>query len=331
MSKFELKPMRAEATLLLLDKDTVERLLVPAEVTQAVREAFLLHGQREGRVFPVVREKLATGGVFGIKSGDVPSQGLLGFKAAGFWPRNREAGGEPHQATILLFDPATGRPHCVIDGNAITTVRTGAAGGLGLSLLARPDSTRLTVFGTGVQARSQLRFALQALPTLSSVSYVSVDRRADEAFESLFAQRCDIRCARDADEAVSKSDVVITATPGAGPLFDAGAVRPGTHLNCVGADTAGKRELPDGLLERARVVVDDREQAGQLGELQWARETPCVELGALPLGEQPFSRQAADITVFDMTGLALQDLTVARLVHERACTQSLGTRIGWPW
>jgi ornithine cyclodeaminase/alanine dehydrogenase-like protein (mu-crystallin family) len=323
--------MRADATLLLLDKDAVEHLLTPDEVTQAVREAFVLHGRREGRVFPVVREKLATGGVFGIKSGDVPSQGLLGFKAAGFWPANREIGGEPHQATILLFDPSTGRPQCVIDGNAITTVRTGAAGGLGLQLLARQDSTRLTVFGTGVQARSQLRFALHTLPRLSCVDYVSVDRRADEGFEALFADQCDIRCARDADEAVSRSDVVITATPGAGPLFDASALRPGTHLNCVGADTAGKRELPDGVLHRARLVVDDREQALQLGELQWARETSCVELGTLLMGERPFERAAGDITVFDMTGLALQDLTMARLIHERACAQAVGTRIGWAW
>jgi ornithine cyclodeaminase len=130
---------------------------------------------------------------------------------------------------------------------------------------------------------------------------------------------------------VSRSDVVITATPGAGPLFDAAALRPGTHLNCVGADTAGKRELPDGVLQRARLVVDDREQALQLGELQWARETPCVELGTLLLGERPFERAAGDITVFDMTGLALQDLTVARLIHERACAQAVGTRIGWAW
>lgn len=326
-----MKPISAEATLLLLDKNAVEQLLTPDEVTLAVREAFLLHGRREGRVFPVVREKLSTGGVFGIKSGDVPSQGLLGFKAAGFWPRNRELGAEPHQATILLFDPATGRPLCVIDGNAITTVRTGAAGGLGLASLARPDSRRLTVFGTGVQARSQLRFALRTLPQLSLVHYVSVDCRADPAFEAVFADQCDIRCARDADVVVAESDVVITATPGAGPLFDASAVRPGTHLNCVGADTAGKRELPAGVLGRARVVVDDHEQALQLGELQWARETSCVELGTLLLGEAPFSRAAGDITVFDMTGLALQDLTVARLIYERACAQGLGTRIGWPW
>jgi ornithine cyclodeaminase len=323
--------MGADATLLVLDKNAVEQLLTPAEVTQAVREAFLLHGKREGRVFPVVREKLPTGGVFGIKSGDVPSQGLLGFKAAGFWPRNRDAGGEPHQATILLFDPATGRPLCVIDGNAITTVRTGAAGGLGLELLARPDSTCLTVFGTGVQARSQLRFALRTLPKLSRVHYVSAQRIADPVFESMFAPQCDIRCAPDANRAVSESDVIITATPGGGPLFDATAVRAGTHLNCVGADTAGKRELPPGLLERARLVVDDREQALQLGELQWARETPCVEMGALLLGEVAFSRAAGDITVFDMTGLALQDLTVARLIYERASAQGLGSRIGWPW
>jgi alanine dehydrogenase len=210
-------------------------------------------------------------------------------------------------------------------------VRTGAAGGLGLRLLARQDSTRLTVFGTGVQARSQLRFALRTLPRLSCVDFVSVDRRADEGFEALFADRCDIRCARDADEAVSRSDVVITATPGAGPLFDASALRPGTHLNCVGADTAGKRELPEGVLPRARLVVDDREQALQLGELQWARETPCVELGTLLIGERPFERAAGDITVFDMTGLALQDLTVARLMQERARARAVGTRIGWAW
>jgi ornithine cyclodeaminase/alanine dehydrogenase-like protein (mu-crystallin family) len=323
--------MRNEATLLLVDKDAVDQVLRPDDVIDAVREAFALHARREGRVFPVVREKLSTGGIFGIKSGDVPSQGLLGFKAAGFWPRNRDVGGEPHQATILLFDPATGRPQCVIDGNAITTVRTGAAGALGLRALARPDASRITVFGTGVQARSQLRFALRTLPRVSSVRYVSFDGRPDTAFENVFAAQCDIRCARNANEAVADSDVVITATPGGGPLFDASAVRPGTHLNCVGADTAGKRELPEGLLQRVRLVVDDREQALQLGELQWARETSCVELGDVLLGRPVFERAGGDITLFDMTGLALQDLTVARLIYQQATDQGLGTSIAWPW
>ena len=323
--------MRSDARLLLIDTRVVEELLIPDDVTEAVREAFTLHSQREGRVFPVVREKLSTGGVFGIKSGDVQSQGLLGFKAAGFWPVNRASGGEPHQATIMLFDPATGRPVCVIDGNAITTARTGAAGALGLQALARADSVDATVFGTGVQARSQLSFALRTLPGLRRIRYVPRDGKPDAGFESVFAGRCDIRCAGDADAAVAESDVVITATPGGGPLFNAAAVRPGTHLNCVGADTRGKRELPAGLLHRARIAVDDREQALQLGELQWATDAPCVELGDLMTGQATLTRNSTDITVFDMTGLALQDLTVSRLICQRASAQGLGVGIPWPW
>jgi ornithine cyclodeaminase len=321
----------ADALLLLLDKHQVDALLSPDDVLHAVREAFVLHSDREGRVFPVVREPLATGDVFGIKSGDVQAEGLLGFKAAGFWPGNRQRGGEPHQATIMLIDPATGRPLCLIDGNAVTTVRTGAAGGLGLQQLARPDSTRLCLFGTGVQARIQLDFALRLLPSLREVLYIGVDGRRNAAFEENFATRCNIAPAPDRNAAVAQSDIVITATPGAGALFDLGAVQPGTHLNCVGADTRGKRELPDGLLPRVRLFVDDRTQAQQIGETQWAPDTPSTELGDLLNGKTPFNRAPGDITVFDMTGLALQDLTVARLLHERATATGTGTRLAWPW
>lgn len=320
-----------DAQLLLLDKHQVDALLSPDDVLRAVREAFVLHSGREGRVFPVVREPLATGGVFGIKSGDVQAQGLLGFKAAGFWPANRARGGEPHQATLLLIDPATGRPLCVIDGNAVTTVRTGAAGGLGLQQLARPGSTRLCLFGTGVQARIQLDFALRLVPSLREVLYVSANGQRNAAFEAHFAGRCAIGPAAERNAAVASSDIVVTATPGGGALFDLAAVRPGTHLNCVGADTRGKRELPDGLLARARLVVDDRTQATQIGEAQWAPATDCIELGDLLTGKARFERGADDITVFDMTGLALQDLSVARLLQARAAQTGTGTRIAWPW
>ena len=323
--------MRSDARLLLVDKNVVERLLVPDDVIAAVREAFELHSQRRGRGFPVVREKLSSGGVFGIKSGDVGSQGLLGFKAAGFWPGNRSAGGEAHQATVLLFDPATGRPLCVIDGNAITTARTAAAGAIGLSLLAREDSAVATVFGTGNQARAQLDFALRARPALESVHYVSSDRAPRPEFEAGFAGRVELTCAVDANAAVSRSDLIIAATTGVGPLFEAGALRAGTHLNCVGADTRGKRELPAGVLERAQVVADDLDQARELGELQWLPQTPAVEIGDLLTGRIPLRRNLDDITVFDMTGLALQDLTVARLIYHQAMEQGLGTSVAWPW
>lgn len=323
--------MRNDAKLILIDKHQVEALLRPDDVVEAVREAFALHSQGEGRVFPVVREPLVTGGVFGIKSGDVQSQALLGFKAAGFWPANRGLGGEPHQATIMLIDPKTGRPVCVIDGNAITTMRTGAAGGLGLTLLARPDSTRLCVFGSGVQARVQVSFALRVLEKLSIVRYVTVDGQRDASFEAHFEGRCEVSHSTDRNAAVADSDVVITATPGSGPLFDAQAVQPGTHLNCVGTDTKGKRELPEGLLKRVRLFVDDRTQAREIGETQWAPDTTCIEIGDLITGRMTANRQPDDISVFDMTGIALQDLTVARLLHERACETGMATALAWPW
>ncbi|KMO11429.1 ornithine cyclodeaminase family protein [Methylobacterium platani] len=324
-------PAPSEAHLLLLAGPQVQPLLTPDAVLASVREAFLLHSQGQGRLFPVVRERLATGGVFGIKSGDVEAQALLGFKAAGFWPQNRSRGGEPHQATVMLFDPASGRPTCLIDGNAITTARTGAAGRLGLELLARPDSTRLCVFGTGIQARVQLDLALDLLPAIVEVRYATSRGIPDPAFEAALAGRCAAIHVTDPDAAVAASDIVITATPGGGPLFSADAVRPGTHVNAVGTDTRGKRELPAGLLGRARVFVDDREQHRQIGEGQWADTHDVVEFGDLLAGTEPIARTETDLTVFDMTGLALQDLTVARMLYRRAIEEGHGTQIPWPW
>ena len=323
----------AKAQLLILDKHQVERLLVPGDVLSAVRDAFILHSRGEGRIFPLVREPLATGGVFGIKSGDVQSEDLLGFKAAGFWPKNRAKDAEPHQATIMLFDPHTGRPVCLIDGNLVTTMRTGAAGLLGLKTFARAESERACVFGTGVQATIQLEFALKYLPALRTVRYATHDAARDAAFEKRFEDRCELSpvSAADRNDAVSASDIVITATPGGGALFDVGAVQPGTHLNCVGADTKGKRELPPDLLARAKVFVDDLHQAKEIGEMQWAPHTDAMEIGALLAGKAVFHRAHDDITLFDMTGLALQDLTVARMLCTSAEAQNVGTHIDWPW
>lgn len=323
--------MPNDAQLMLLDKNVVEALLLPDDVLTAVHEAFTLHSERAGRVFPVVREALRTGGVFGIKSGDVPTQNLLGLKAAGFWPANRTLAGEPHQATILLIDPNTGRPVCLVDGNAVTTMRTGAAGAIGLQQLARPDSAKVCVFGTGVQARVQLSFALQLMPSLEKVRYVTTTGQRNPTFEAAFSARCDIALAEDRNAAVADSDVVITATPGAGALFDREAVQAGTHLNCVGADTKGKRELPEGLLQQVHLFVDDRTQASQIGEMQWAADTHCIELGDLLTHRASFDRQRNDITVFDMTGLALQDLTVGRMLFARASQENRGHVIAWPW
>ncbi|SDH17287.1 ornithine cyclodeaminase family protein [Propionivibrio dicarboxylicus] len=328
--------MPKNTQLLLLDTRQVAALLNYHMVIDAVADAFKLHSGGAGRIFPVVREGLGNGAVFGIKSGDIDSRSVLGFKAAGFWQQNRTLGAEPHQATILLIDPESGRPHCVIDGNIVTTLRTGAAGALGLGLFARPDSRVLCVFGSGVQAQIQTRFALRAVPTLRHVIHVSRDGRPAPDFEAALAADLETAGATlahtaDADAAVAASDIVITATPGRKALFHAEAVRPGTHINAVGADTQGKRELPDGLLARARIFVDDPIQARQIGECQWAPELAITAIGDLLAGTTSFTRQAEDITVFDMTGIALQDLTVAHLLLREAKATGAGTRVDWPW
>ena len=329
LADLTLKP--SDATLLALSGPQVRPLLNPHEVLDAVREAFVLHSRGKGRVFSVVRERLDTGGIFGIKSGDVQGEALLGLKAAGFWHANRSAGGEPHQATVMLFDPATGRPLCIVDGNAITTARTGAAGRLGLQMLARPDSKRICVFGTGVQARIQLDLALDLLRETEIVRYVTSRGEPNTDFEVAFAGRCALKHSVDPNEAVSESDIVITATPGSGPLFSTDAVRPGTHINAVGTDTKGKRELPEGILQKARLFVDDKRQSRQIGEGQWGDTKDEIEIGRILAGEIAISRQPNDITLFDMTGLALQDLTVARMLYQRAIADGHGTHIPWPW
>ena len=320
--------MPDNARLLLLDRDQAAALLQPDDVLAAVRESFLLHASGAGRIFPLVREALPAG-VFGIKSGGVAEQDLLGMKAAGFWPGNKPLGADGHQATILLFDPATGRPQCLVDGNAVTTARTAAAGALGLTALARQDSETLCVFGPGVQGAAHVDYALRALPGLKRVLYLTSDGRRDPQFEARFAQRSDIAPGASADAAVAASDIVITTTPGRGPLFSVAAVRPGTHLNCVGSDTRGKRELPEGVLALASIWADDLMQARAIGELQWSPDAPAEEFGALLSGTA--ARLADAITIFDMTGIALQDLSVARMLQQRALATGTGTSIAWPW
>ncbi len=321
--------------LLVLNADALRTLIEPQAAIAAVREAFELHSSAEGDTYPVVREPLGQGpapAVFGIKSAAIESQRLVGLKAAGFWSHNRSMQREAHQAAILLIDSHTGRAQALLDGNQITTARTGAAGYWGINLLAAQAARRICVFGTGVQARVQLEYALRARPQATQVSYISRNGEPHAAFEQHFAPLCELRHRTNAEQAVQEADIIITATPGRVILFQAGALRGGQHINAVGADTRGKRELPSGTLELAsHVWADDGPQARELGESQWCAGLELQEIGALMLGHHSYQRAASDLTVFDMTGLALQDLCLARQLVQAAESQGLGQRIDWPW
>lgn len=321
-------------TLLILNADDLKQLIEPQTVITAVREAFELHSSAEGDTYPVVREPLGQGpapAVFGIKSGAIESQRLVGLKAAGFWSHNRSLGAPAHQATIVLIDSHTGRAQALLDGNLITAARTGAAGYWGISLLAPQAAQRICVLGTGAQATAQLEYALRARPAATQVSYISHSMQPNPAFEQHFAPLCELRHSTQTHAAVEAADIIITATPGRAVLFDATALRSGQHINAVGADTRGKRELPQGALELAsHVWADDLTQARELGECQWSPGLEVQEIGELLLGHRSYQRSATDRTVFDMTGLALQDLCVAQMLVKAAQERGIGQQVAWP-
>lgn len=321
--------------LRVLDAQAVRQLINPDTVIAAVEEAFKLHSSAQGDTYPVVREPLGQGpapAIFGIKSGAIEHERVVGLKAAGFWAHNRALAKAAHQATILLADTHTGRAYALLDGNQITTARTGAAGYLGIREFAPANAQRICVFGSGVQAQVQLEFALRARPQATRVNYLTHSGQADAAFEAHFKTLCDITHATQANAAVEAADIIITATPGRAILFDIAALHTSQHINAVGSDTAGKRELPEGTLDRAdHVFVDDLVQAQTLGEMQWMPAHDATEIGELLLGETDFTRAQRDLTVFDMTGLALQDLVVAQQLYTLALERQIGHDLDWPW
>lgn len=287
--------------------------------------------------FPSSIERLPAGGVFGIKSGDVASQGLLGFKAAGFWASNRALGGEPHQATILLFNQETGRPLCVIDGNIVAAPWVPPAAWTTAVCPARqhpavrfwhrrsgPDPGALCAALAASVANRSLRERRLGKP----------DARFEAAIKTTIqaaAVGCVVLHATDRDAAVAASDIVITATPGAGALFSLDAVKPGT-LSIVSAPTPpASASFPQACSRVSGCLSTTSRKSPEIGETQWAKETPCTTLGGLLTGKARFDRQAEDIAVFDMTGIALQDLTVARLVMQQAQAAGVGTLVDWPW
>lgn len=234
-----------------------------------------------------------------------------GVKIGTYWPGNPEHGLPRHHSTLLLIDQTVGRIAAVLELGTANAYRTAAADALAVDLLARPDAANLAVFGTGHQAAYEVR-AVSGVRPVEEVLVVGrtaahAERMATElSYQGHAARAC------SAEEACARADVIVTATTSRAdtpPLFDAGWVRPGTHISCMGSDAPGKRELPPELFSRARVFCDLPEQARRMGESQHA---PAVTV-LTPLGEVLTHRVAgrtddSDITLFDSSGIGLQDL-----------------------
>jgi ornithine cyclodeaminase len=249
-------------------------------------------------------------------------------------PRNALAGRPVVLGTVLLGDSATGELLALIDGTALTALRTGAAGGVAARALSRSGASRVALFGAGAQARAQLT-ALACVRAITDVSVVTRDPAHVTALRQWAAGEralgaVAIRAATPKD-AVADADIVITATTSPTPVFPGGSLGAGAHVTAVGSFTPQMRELDEDTLRGARLVVDQRAAAlAEAGELQGRGEGDVVELGEILSGREPGRTEDAQRTVFKSVGNAIQDLVVAARAYDRARTQGIGEEIVFP-
>jgi len=320
--------------MLVIPESEARALVAMPDAIEMVAETFAALDRAEAASYPVVRERLGThAAVFGVKTGYDRAAGTLGLKAGGYWPHNAARGLTNHQSTTLLFDPETGRAAALVGANYLTGVRTGAAAALATRHLARPDARVLGFVGTGTQALYQLD-AIRCVRPLSEVVAWNRSPARLEPFLDAVRSRGLVARAASLEETVRAADILVTATPGQEPLVRADWVRAGTHINAVGADTAGKQELEAALVAGAAVYVDSLEQAITIGECQHAVRSGLLTperirgtLGGLVSGRLPGRTDAAEITLFDSTGIALQDLAVAALAVRRAGERGRGIAV----
>ena len=309
----------------------VADMLTRAAALEAVEAVFAAMAEGKARNFPVVREALGhEDALYGFKGGFDGTGGILGLKAGGYWPHNLERRGLiNHQSTVVLFDPDSGRVTAMVGGNLLTALRTAAASSVSIRHLARRDAKVLGMIGAGHQAGFQLRAALETHGFEKVIGWnlhpemlPGLARVADEVgvpFEAV-----------DLPD-MAGADVIITITSSFAPTLLADHVSPGTHVACMGTDTKGKQEVEAALLGRATVFADEVAQSISIGEAQHAvaagliAEGDIHQIGAVIGKAHPGRGSDSEITVFDGTGVGLQDLAVAARIVEVAVARGAAT------
>ncbi|MGA1208887.1 MAG: iminosuccinate reductase BhcD [Gemmobacter sp.] len=314
----------------LVPESLIGDLLGPDDALAAVRDAFAAMSNGAARNFPVVREALGhADALYGFKSGFDRENLVLGVKSGGYWPGNMAKGITNHQSVVVLFDPDTGRASALVGGNLLTALRTAAASALALDLLARPDARVLGMVGAGHQAAFQLRAAARVRRFERVVAW----NYHPEMLPRLGAVAAELGLpfqAVDLPTLGAEADAIITITSSFAPSLLDAHVRPGTHLSCMGTDTKGKQEVEAALVARARVFADEVAQSVTIGEAQHAvaqgliAAEAIVPIGDVVTGRDPGRRGAAEITLFDGTGVGLQDLAVAARAVTNARARGLG-------
>jgi alanine dehydrogenase len=320
----------------ILSRRQVLEFLSLRECIAAVENAFRLHA--DGRTLgPGVLGVPAARGGFHIKAaGLLGPRSYFAAKTNANFPDNPQRFGLPTiRGTVVLADAETGEPLALMDSASVTALRTGAATAVAAKYLARPDSRSATVVGCGAQGEIQLAAIAAVLP-LERVWVLDADPTRAEGLAARAQADLGIRvaAATDLHVALRKSDVCVTCTPSRRPFVFRDAIAPGTFIGAVGADNRGKQELEPALVASSTLVVDVLEQCAEIGELQHAlsaglmtRDDVHAELSDVIAGRRPGRTRADEITIFDSSGTALQDVAAAIVVYERALANGHGSEV----
>lgn len=321
--------------LLILDEATVAHCATRQSMFDAVRHAFIALSQKDAELFPVsMGEGASEGSAIAIKSGLIRTNGRVGVKIGTYWPGNAAHGLPNHGATTLLLDPETGAPWALVNVRALNGLRTAAANAVATNALARKEASVLAIVGAGHQAAQDAR----AICDIRPIKKVLVWNRSHEkakAFASALSSEVQVETVvvHKAEEAAEAADIISTATTATEPLLDWRCVQPGAHISAMGADRVGKMEWDAELLSRAKVFADHPPQAIEIGECQTAFNQGLVDLGAIVAigdvltGEHPGRQGDDEITFFDSSGVAVQDVAAASAVVESALAAGEATRI----
>ncbi|WP_019028629.1 iminosuccinate reductase BhcD [Colwellia piezophila] len=315
----------------VVSEEVCQQVMGRENAFSAVENVFSAMAKNTAYNFPVIREAIGhEDALYGFKSGFDRDGMVLGLKSGGYWPGNMAKGLTNHQSTVILFDPDTGKLKSLVGGNYLTAVRTAASSAVSIAYLARKDSKVLGMIGAGHQSSFQLRAAVEQrdfekvvcwnfhpeqIPNLAAVA-----EELGLPFESVTRE-----------ELCAQADVIITITSAFEALIDKNWIKPGTHIACMGTDTKGKQEVDAKLLAVASVFTDELAQSITIGEAQHAiaqkliQQSDIVPIGEVINGTKPGRTSDEQITLFDGTGVGLQDLAVASVAAELAEEKGLAT------
>ena len=319
--------------MLIVPEREIAGLMTREAAFDAVEKVFAAMASGDAYNFPVVREAIGhEDALYGFKGGFDRAGLTLGLKAGGYWPNNLEKRELiNHQSTVFLFDPDTGMAKAMVGGNLLTALRTAAASSVSIKHLAREDSKVIGMVGAGHQATFQLRAALEQRDFEKVIGWnyhpemlPNIEKVANEA--GLPFEAVDL-------PGLTEADVIISITSAFSPSVMADHISDGTHIACMGTDTKGKQEVEAELLVKATVFTDEVAQSISIGEAQHAvgqgliKDSDVAQIGAVINGTNPGRTSADQITLFDGTGVGLQDLAVAASVVDLAVEKGIAIEV----